>query len=841
MAGLPQSAEHASTYATEFTERLARGGEKIINGVEEEKKLVGKVEQQILAALACNPKFTLNGFDKRLKLGASVSAGPNGRVRRRVVHHMDFVADQEWLLQPAAARAMYSTKESTLHIADDEQKRKIMASCPTLSGEESGDIYMTGVHERLSTPSDLRHVFYKLYLMLSDYTLAVTSKVSEREEVEGLRYPLAPNLTQFGRLAAILDHDIVVDADEFTPEELGLLGIGCAEYPSVRYCGQNIYTSCCMKADDLLIVSDREIDVDTSLSWGSPDRLYHTMWTLAAKMNAIPSLMSALENMRGKCGLARSMLPHLEGNIINSMVPLSFSVERSMGGDLTRNIVVDMPGYFSTSLALVADLLVGEAYHAVASCTAEALGAIGPLVSSATPAQNPVINGIFREYGLQHTSSEQNMLLRNWEIMQGRPMVWEFGVHLKSYCLGIAGSIYNGLDIQVPQILLLIPSLTAINTSYGLARGWQGPAHVLQADKARRAADSDRLCAVSWLMGERPVRPKVFFNRSGAKSNSLSAGEMELSAEGEGKLDINTATFWLADTLGGRVDEDEDTASDLYSTAYAGTVCAYVYDYQQSSWRQSWVPPKNARQSLKGEVPPMGTDKAPVEGLGPVTPDDKTPTGPIASVPWGAPPKRGDNASVMESLRTMSRGNSLVASAKPKYVQSSLDGTPSVAPYRIGGVETNEWVDDTRFSKGDSCYAVIDNPGGNDSPMHALLEVLKTGGRIGASDVARGHRYFDTAELADKVTTSQDLSAVCSKWGINLQVLHDNGHLESFDKAEGKYTATVLQDSDGVFHGIRKEKSGGEQITIETETPLAPGVQATERIQSLGNLFASMT
>lgn len=836
MKGLPSAAEHAKTYATEFVERLAVSPTDVISGADEEKRTISKGEKEIIGRLTCNAKFTRSGFVSDVKLGAVVSLGPNGRVKREAVCKTNFLGGGEWWLDHAASRALYSSKESTVHLLDDEQKRQIMSRCPTISGEDANDINMLSVHERLSIPTDLRHLMMKMYLTLCDYNLAVTSKLGEVAVVEGLGYRSMDNIAPVDRLAAITNHDIVVDTDNFTPEELGLLGLASAEYPSVWYAGTNIYTSCHMAADDLLFVSSGDIDIDRSLSWGSPDRLYHTMWSIAAKLDAVPSLVSALEMMRGKCQLVGNMLQHINGNVISSMIPLSYCQKCSLNSDNTKTIVTDMPGFLSTSVSLVSDLMYGDAFEAIASTVAESLGAIGTLVSSRTPRTNRVINGLMRDYGLQHTSAKDNILLRNWEIFSGRPITWEFGVYLKEYLLGLATNIINGLDIKMPQLLLTVPGLLAQNTAFGLSRGWRGPKHLLESSKIQVATDSDALCSIAWLVGDRDVRPQVFFNRSGKKPNLIGPREAYLQAEGEGNLQVGQVHFWITDTLGGRVDENEEVASDFFRTEFAGTRCAMVYDYNKEQWLEIISGPvKPVRETWRGEPP--------IEVRQPVTTlaSDPEPVKRerLAGLNWG-PLKQKDNTKILEGLKGISKSNSILPSHKPRFSRPDVDGSNRVAPYYVDGAPRTDLRDEynSGLGVGDTIkVGTIMGPEAGVSAVHGVLEDLKAHGLVNSNDVAKGHSWFMKDEMVGKLSGEDGAAAIAAKWGMGLRVLETKtGTVSVVPANKGRHTITLVKDDEGKLSAGLLGDKDGEAVVITDISTREPG--DPKEIEEFGNLFS---
>jgi len=212
------------------------------NGVELEKEALSSAERAIIRELGAQVKFTKKDFHKgfNLKVFCRAVRDGGGSLERSSVKNLNFMGSREWFLLPARSDVRYSSRESTLHLVDTAQQAAIQSVCNTLASGEADALAMVATRERLSMPIDMRHMFMKMYLMLMDYNLAATSKCDHMERIEGQRYEHYPDATQSARLALITDHRIVVDADGFTPAELGLLA-----YPqrSTRVCGTRGITS----------------------------------------------------------------------------------------------------------------------------------------------------------------------------------------------------------------------------------------------------------------------------------------------------------------------------------------------------------------------------------------------------------------------------------------------------------------------------------------------------------------------------------------------------------------------------------------------------------------------
>lgn len=831
LAGMPQMASHRQTYATEFVERGTTTSTTEIDGFEIEKKAIPDGEKEIIRRLQLQDKFTRSGFWREFDLNSMVDFGGNRQVKRSRTDKLSFASDVQWFLNAAESRAIYANRESTMHLLDAAQKRKIMAKCPTLSEPESSGIWMTAIHERLSVPVDMRHMFMKMYLLLQDFTLAVTSKSEDMQVATNLGFNLMSNVTDAARLSAVSEHDVVVDAELFTKEQLSLLALAGEQYPSVWYAGDNIYNQCQMQADDLIILSDKEIKIEHSFNWGSPDRMYQLMWTIAAKMDCVGCLVSVIENMRGKCSLARSLFSRVESNEINSMVPTSFSLSLAFGRHEEKFAVANMPGYVSTSLSLVADLMYGMLFEGVASCVVESLGAIGTLLSSKTPSTNPTINGLFRDFGLQHTSAEYNYMLRNWELLAGRPITWEFGKHLKEYGLALAGEISNGVDIKMPQLLLTLSSFTAVNTAIGMAKGWYGPKANIDMDKSGRINKSDGLAALGWLTGLRACRPQVFFNRSGKRNVLLGPDEQHLSAELLGDFKLHGVSFWIGDSLGGRVDENEESTGGLFRTEFSGTRCSLVYSYAEEKWVEEKPIDydKYVRQTLRGHPP----DPVPEVEV-------SRPTLQPSAINWGARPTMVKEKA-FEHLRNLNRGNAIVVSKEPRHTRTNSTGEPYVPRYIVDGDVSTRFMPSEKsvMSEGEEIrFAEVDVPGDGQCGVHAVVKDLQVHARVAAGDVKKTEEIF-TGELStNSFHDAQEMAALCQKWGFGMNLIDkDTGRVTQYNDGTQDHNVTIVKEGQHFKAGILGIGEKKMRIT-KVDRQESPSQEFIEKVESYGQLFS---
>lgn len=830
MKGLPQSYQHRETYFDQFLEQNSERLVEEIDGPAVEKGLISDGEKEIVRHLNVQDKFTIHGFRKSVKLCHMVSIGADRQTKRTGTTELTFEGAGLWTLYPSSARALYSSKESTVHLVDEEQRRMIMSKCPTMAGPTSTGTYLAAIHERLSTPSDLRHLFTKMVLYLYDYTLAVVSKENTMYRAEGVAFDLRPNLPSDGLLATVINHDVVIDGDLFTPEQISLLCLAGQQYPSVWYAGEgNIYNSCNMVEDDLVIVSSGALVTDTAFTWGSPDKLYNMMWTVAQKLNAVSCLMYALESMRGKCKMMSDIVEKTECREVNAMIPRSYCMSTAFGQIREKQIVTKMPGYFSTSLAMVADLMYGMTFKAVASCVAETLGAMGTVVSSSTPKTNPTINGLMRDYGLQHTNAWDNFMLRNFEMVTRKPTQWDIGQHMKEYALSLAEHVMLGYDIEMPAILLTIPALTAVNTAFGLTRGWYGGGSTIDMTKSERKASTDALCAVGWMCGLRRCRPQVFRNRAGNRQVMVNAAERKLKAEAGDDCRVRDVEFWLEDTPGGRVDENEEAAPNLYKTEFSGTKCAMVFNYEMGMWVE-------ARQS--------DYDRLKRDTLsGNLTRKERSTMSKVTAMPinWGPPPTHKTKLEAsLEHMKSVSRGNAIIPTREPKHVRINSQSMAVVPTYMRDSEENDKYVHYTRpeiVEGGEISFSEIDVPGDGSCGIHAMVKDLTVHGRLSATEALKATELFSTDTASKTFHDAAELAAQCQLWGMGMDLV-DKGtnRVTRFGPEDCDYSVTLIRDGTHFKAGVIGD--GPNKLTVEhlDQQTTAPE-EFIKNVKALGSVF----
>jgi hypothetical protein len=799
LKGMPDNKNHRDIYVDKFIERVAEGKMQTIDFKEMEKGILGPGERNLIRGFSSQTKFTLNTMADGFNLHVMSTAVANDRsgidMEHEARYNLNFRSSNYWFLNPSTTRASYSTRSTTVMEKDLALRGRLMSACRNMSGPESSSINIIGACENLSIPSNMEHMFTKMYLILQDYNLAATSKSTERATDQALKYRVFENITSSARVATIMQHDIVVDSSGFTSQELGLLGLAAAPYPSVWYCGDNIYTACNMEKDDLAIISDKKVNIDTSLAWGSPDRLYNIIVSLACKLGSVSCMMKAFGMMRGKCQMMKDLRDKVDVTEYSSGMTQSINYVRALGGqNIYDSVPGSMPGYLSTSYSLIIDLLLGMQYKASATCVVEELGGYGNELCGKIPVTDRTFNGLARDYGLDHSDNTVNILLLNWASIAGSPLLWGFGQVPKDYIMAIAMDMQQGIDIPIPQLLGMIPFTHTPNTAWGYCRGWEGLGRPVLSTKEHVASQQMKLAAFGWMVGLEQVRPKVFNNKKlKDKPVTLSPELYRIEAKSPSGFKLHDVKMFMADTLGGRIDESERIAETLFKTEYAGTECTLIFDNQAQEWTIPIIAPppdydRLYRQTVKGDV----EEDSPKSDISPVT-------------YGGAPPISKD---VMEKVKALGTGTTVKIEPKKRHVRVTSNGNPFVATYNVNGEPSQEVLKDNNIDLKDGdmvSIAEINVPGDGQCALHAVIEDLKAHGYVDQVTATRVQSNFNNSLLTEDFHDAEEIAGMLMNWGFGLDLYEDSGvetRLMRFGDKSVKHRVTIIRRGEH-FNAVR--------------------------------------
>jgi len=290
---VPKHLNHEEIYLDKVRDSMVRRDANPIDLASWEISTFGMAESNILCGLVMPNKFTLSGMHKKLPVRvmslAKQKDDPNSRssLKHAQTYNRHFMGDKEIWFDSLKGMVRYPERPGVAIERDNQLKARIQSSMPNMSSHEMADIVVVKIGEALNMPTDMRHVFAKGYLLLMDYNLATSSKHDIRLIDNDFAITAMNNITSNERHTVLAVADLVVDVAEFTPSERALLALMCAEYPTVKYAGENVYTQIHMEKDDLILVSDGKVDVPAGFNFGSPDRMYFDMVNIACKMGCL--------------------------------------------------------------------------------------------------------------------------------------------------------------------------------------------------------------------------------------------------------------------------------------------------------------------------------------------------------------------------------------------------------------------------------------------------------------------------------------------------------------------------------------------------------------------------
>jgi len=587
---VPKNQNHEELYLDKVKHASLYGGKTDISLVDWESSIVGFGESNILCGLGINNKFTLNGMVDKVPIVtfglAKQRDDPDGSSskKHKVTHIRKFATERRKYLQAAQGRVLYPSRPGICVERDAVLKGRLQSAMPNLSAEQMGDIILINVGEKLNVPTDMRHVFAKGYLLLCDYNLAAASKHKTRMVDPDWGHSAKHEASSMERMMLMAAFDMVVDADIFTPSERSLLGLMCAAYPTVKYAGDNVYTSINMDEDNLVWVSEKKVVVNKEYSFGSPDRMYHEMVSIANKMGCLEDMRVAFRDMRGLPFLLDKVCEHSGREDFPLKYPASFCMRNALGErDSWTTHIVQRSNYLSTTKALIAELLLGEVLAYSMFAVGEELGAYGKVgCLTGNHVSDPVFNSNCRDYGLKHEDERVNILLQEWRSAKNSPMIVGFRGSLKKCVINIAAGIAKGdflvRDVCIPQVGFEMPFSNLKNTSWAVVKGYN-PAIGRFKDGMEEVLENAKGRAFKFMMGVRDSVPMVGYNAYGLRLNEVSShSEMEFDAVGSGEYKITKMDYYIGCDVTPRTDEMELTAIGIHYTRYKGTRCTVVAD-----------------------------------------------------------------------------------------------------------------------------------------------------------------------------------------------------------------------------------------------------------------------
>jgi len=590
------------------------------DGELDEFKSIGLVERNILSGANLPDEFTLKEGSRSIKVGVTcvAKALANCGGMMDLAHTKDITLEPfrthgDWRLEYEHGSTHYPDHAGVASDRDTGVMGSISAQFTHLGENEVGGLQRTLIAEIISQKQDMCHVFMKGYLMLMDLNLSVIFRCDNRRfgpKVDNYR----PNLNTRTKLGLIVAKDIVVDSEGFSADELLLLDNMCQAYPRTKYSPDNVYNTCSMSEDSLAIISSGEIHRSTK-EVPTPGEMYRNMVNLACKLKCTGDMTRAFKMMRGRASHIRDVNAIVEDRMYHCEVSRSNSYVRCLGGSTRHGVMCsNYPSYFSTSVGLVADLLLGSSYEVAASMLVEHLGGLGNLMCEDGPFLSESYNSMMRDYGLSSKDGDMNELMLAWEGLSNISYRWSPLYTWKPYFERLTHRLRLGQEVLVPQMSFEIAHMYQSNNTWGAIRGFNGikgsglagmsdigsPAKRAKDDKNRLAA------AFTFGMGIRNRRPLLYHNAYGSKEVSVSTAERCFLAATVGGYRISHVSYTLSDDYEGREDWTEETATALIKSTISGTRCSIIVstagEWSYSEYKASDEEIKDIVQSVVPRV-----------------------------------------------------------------------------------------------------------------------------------------------------------------------------------------------------------------------------------------------
>lgn len=608
------NASRGKTFRGRSVEEPALDELNYYDGELAEFKSLSLTERNILSGIYMPDNFTVPEGVDVLPVGVTAVAravdtleGVINLQHTQEVELDPFTNYGRWALTHEHGDIGYSDGKGKKADRDPAVMGRISAQFTGLSDEEVGGLPRTIVGEMLSRPTDMRHVFMKGYLLLSDLNTSVVMR-RDRRRFRAWVDNFHPNCPDDRKLGLIAAKRIVVDAEGFSRDELYVLDMMCQAYPSVKYCEDNVYNTCHMGEDDLAIISSRAIQRANRLVH-TPQELYRHITNIACKLEATGCMLAAFEEMRGRMPHIRDVNKLSNCRMYHSGVPKSFCHSRAVGGSTRHNVVaMRMPSYLATSAALVADLLLGSCYEVVASLLVEELGGLGKLTYDSTPDGLQLYNSLLRDYGLSSKDSSKNAVMLSWGGIGTRWYRWCPADTWKPYFMALTDELRMGREVLVPQLCLDIVHMEHTSNAWGAIRNFKGldgcglaSMSDLGKEGERRRDENKRLAAsFTWAMGVRRRRPLTYANSYSAKEVSLSSSESRFLKASKGGYRMTMTSFTLDFEPEGREDWSEVSSTALIQACIDGTKCTMVAS-DEGEWTYNFIVSAEAKGGSEKE------------------------------------------------------------------------------------------------------------------------------------------------------------------------------------------------------------------------------------------------
>lgn len=651
----------------------------------DELSVLSTTEINIVHVLQVPEKFSRPDMSYQLESTIRVQNGNLSEFKARK-HMLSFKSTVGWSMSTAGASVYYSERNDRVMAMDVAAISRMTSVTSDVAPGDFNNVMRSAIMDKCRRAADLRHLFCKGYLLLQDYSLGVTSKSKHLFVDRDLAVPLVANCEGLARLGHVKEHDIVVDCEMLTANETTLLGILGASYPSIKYTDSSVYNQIELAADDIVLVSSGQIRIKEGYRWGSPDTLYSLLISLAEKLNSTADLWAAFRLMRPLPFLMAKIVERSGQKNFVGPVPPSHSVEHAWGGLANTSRVPGAPsGYLSSSAALIADALLGEALHLGASLVLEELGLLGSIFDLSDLINNPIANGLCRDYGLTGSDANASILLNSWHCMLGYDIGLGFDASLRDYVLRLGDEIIAGNDVPIPALLQIIPMTATPNCSWGHMRGWQGSQPLLQGSDEHKLEQRAMSAMFGWLCGMRDRRADCGRSRAYGRSVQLTPDEFRFEVTKPGRWEVVGVGFCMVSHYELRKDALEMLGRGLERTKYKGVGVEVTFDGTSATIlvTENVELEKQGRESMRHRSTVVTTGAAPSRVIRMPKPIHKSKVRIKAPGDGGSTAASTQSSEEMEDYEAIGVGLSSMGIDGPNFT-SRDDATKWLTDHKVG-------------------------------------------------------------------------------------------------------------------------------------------------------------
>lgn len=591
--GASKAANHEEIY-DRILAKASQGRLEELDYSKLEQASLGLGEMNILRDLEIMDKFIYPDMDEEFVISSHSLAKQRdkgigkGSLSGNREYKETFLMEESIEIKPCMQWLVESGRKGTEVPRNTPLYRSLLSAIAGSTIQNMTGANLSYIGECLTARQDMRYMFLKGYLTLMSYNLAVSAAITEGEG-NPVTVNAISNITANLKVSALLEYNVVIDTSHFTHEEKWFLVEMACKYPNKRYGKANIYNNMVLEADVVCFISDGITfeDGEEAPAYGSPERMWNMLISIATKLNALDDLFSVVRDFRGLPFLLRTMYEFTDKDEYIVDYPQSRCLVSAVEDVLERRPSISrFSGFFATTKSLISDILLGEMMVMSVFTVLEDVGAFGDfMVPKKEPLSDQYFLSVLRNKGLRSDFENANLVLQEWRGVRGCSLVVGTAGKIHKMATMMASMIKRKeIEFLRPQLLFALPFSSCRDTTWGSIRGWRHNDFTFNDTGEERRVMSRRTRAYCWVMGVINEVPNIGLNAIGLKQcDNLKSAELSFLKLGSGQYDITLVRHGLTIDVEARSDEYEMTSSVFYQTSFPGTRCSVVFDAKGNS------------------------------------------------------------------------------------------------------------------------------------------------------------------------------------------------------------------------------------------------------------------